>query len=105
MPPRVDANGYGLRVRALVISPYAKSGYIDHQTLSFDAYSSSSRTTSSAAQRLDPAPTAGRPAADVRENAPILGDLAHDFDFTQKPRPRCSFRCTPAPPRSLRFRG
>ncbi|MGA2472399.1 MAG: alkaline phosphatase family protein [Acidimicrobiales bacterium] len=26
-------NGYGLRVPALVISPYAKKGYIDHQTL------------------------------------------------------------------------
>ena len=37
-PPRVDANGYGLRVPALVISPYAKRGYVDHQTLSFDAY-------------------------------------------------------------------
>ena len=37
-PPRVDGNGYGLRVPALVISPYAKRGYVDHQTLSFDAY-------------------------------------------------------------------
>ena len=31
-------NGYGLRVPGLVISPYAKSGYIDHQRLSHDAY-------------------------------------------------------------------
>ena len=37
-PPKVDALGYGLRVPGLVISPYAKQGYIDHQTLSFDAY-------------------------------------------------------------------
>ena len=37
-PPRVDQNGYGLRVPGLVISPYAKRGYIDHQMLSFDAY-------------------------------------------------------------------
>ena len=37
-PPRVDENGYGLRVPGLVISPYARRGYIDHQTLSFDAY-------------------------------------------------------------------
>ena len=37
-PPTVDENGYGLRVPGLVISPYAKRGYIDHQTLSFDAY-------------------------------------------------------------------
>jgi len=38
VPPPVDQNGYGLRVPALVISPYAKTGYIDHQTLSSDAY-------------------------------------------------------------------
>ena len=37
-PPAVDGNGYGLRVPAIVISPYAKRGYIDHQTLSHDAY-------------------------------------------------------------------
>ncbi len=38
VPPVVDENGYGLRVPGLVVSPYAKQGYIDHQTLSFDAY-------------------------------------------------------------------
>ena len=32
-PPTVDANGYGMRVPGMVISPYAKQGYIDHQTL------------------------------------------------------------------------
>jgi Phosphoesterase family len=37
-PPVVDHYGYGLRVPSLVISPYARHGYIDHQTLSFDAY-------------------------------------------------------------------
>ena len=31
VPPAVDENGYGLRVPALVISPYARPGYIDHQ--------------------------------------------------------------------------
>jgi phospholipase C len=30
VPPTVDQNGYGLRVPGLVISPYAKTGYIDH---------------------------------------------------------------------------
>ena len=39
-------------------------------------------------QRLDPK-TDGRPdpRPDVRENAPQLGDLALDFDFSQAPRP------------------
>src|SRR5258708_29215163 len=31
VPPHVDENGYGLRVPGLVISPYSKKGYIDHQ--------------------------------------------------------------------------
>ena len=38
VPPDVDENGYGLRVPGIVISPYAKAGYIDHQQLSHDAY-------------------------------------------------------------------
>jgi phospholipase C len=37
-PPKVDQNGYGIRVPGLLISPWAKAGTIDHQTLSFDAY-------------------------------------------------------------------
>ena len=37
-PPAVDQNGYGLRVPGIVISPYAKKGFIDHQTLSSDGY-------------------------------------------------------------------
>ncbi len=38
VPPPVDQNGYGLRVPAMVISPYAKQGSVDHQVLSSDAY-------------------------------------------------------------------
>ena len=37
VPPHIDENGYGIRVPSLVVSPYARRGYIDHQTLSFDA--------------------------------------------------------------------
>ena len=76
MPPAVDAQGYGLRVPGLVISPYAKQGYIDHQTLSFDAYLKFIEDDFLGGQRLDPA-TDGRPdpRPDVRENAPILGNL------------------------------
>ena len=87
-PPTVDANGYGLRVPGLVISPYARAGYIDHQTLSFDAYDKLIEDLFLHGQRLDPA-TDGRPdpRPDVRENAAVLGNLLTDFDFTQKPRP------------------
>lgn len=86
-PPHVDANGYGLRVPGLVISPYAKRGYVDHQTLSFDAEVRFIEDVFLDSQRLDPA-TDGRPdpRISVRENAPVLGNLVNDFDFTQAPR-------------------
>jgi phospholipase C len=87
-PPSVDQNGYGLRVPGIVISPYARQGYVDHQTLSFDAYDKFIEDDFLGGQRLDPR-TDGRPdpRPDVRENVSILGDLTSDFDFTQKPRP------------------
>ena len=86
VPPRVDENGYGLRVPGLVISPYARRGFIDHQTLSFDAYVKFIEDDFMDGQRLDPA-TDGRPdpRPDVREDAPQLGDLTADFDFSQSP--------------------
>jgi phospholipase C len=87
-PPRVDGNGYGFRVPALVISPYARKGYIDHQTLSFDAYLTFIENDFLGGQRLDPK-TDGRPdrRPDVRETAKSLGNLENDFNFNQKPRP------------------
>jgi phospholipase C len=87
-PPAADQNGYGLRVPSIVISPYAKHGYIDHQTLSSDAYLKFIEDDFLGGARLDPA-TDGRPdlRPDVRENASILGNLDQDFDFSQAPRP------------------
>jgi phospholipase C len=86
-PPAVDAQGYGLRVPALVISPYARRGFIDHQTLSFDAYLKFIEDDFLHGRRIDPR-TDGRPdpRPDVRENAKILGNLVRDFNFEQKPR-------------------
>ena len=87
VPPIVDANGYGLRVPGLVISPYARQGFIDHRTLSFDAYVKFIEDDFLHGQRLDPK-TDGRPdpRLDVRENAPQLADITADFDFSQAPR-------------------
>jgi phospholipase C len=87
-PPVVDQNGYGLRVPGIVISPYAKQGYIDHQTLSHDAYVKFIEDDFLNGQRLDPQ-TDGRPdpRPDVRENNPQLGNLVSDFNFDQRPRP------------------
>jgi phospholipase C len=88
VPPRVDSMGYGIRVPGLVISPYAKRGYIDHQTLSYDAYLKFIEDVFLHGQRLNPK-TDGRPDSrpDVRENSPLLGNLMNDFDFSQSPRP------------------
>ncbi len=98
VPPAVDQNGYGLRVPGLVISPYAKKGYVDHQTLSFDAYLKFIEDLYLGGQRLDPT-TDGRPdpRPDVRENASILGDLLNDFDFSQAPRPPLILQTNPPP--------
>jgi phospholipase C len=88
VPPVVDKDGYGLRVPGLLISPYARRGYVDHQILSFDAYLKFIEDRFLRGERLDPV-TDGRPdpRPGVRENAPILGNLFWEFNFNQKPRP------------------
>jgi phospholipase C len=98
LPPVVDSAGYGLRVPALVISPYARTGDIDHQTLSFDAYLKFIEDDFLSGTRLDPK-TDGRPdpRPTVRETVRQLGDLTQDFDFTQAPRPPDLLPPTPTP--------
>jgi hypothetical protein len=98
VPPDVDENGYGFRVPGLVISPYARAGYIDHQQLSHDAYLKFIEDDFLEGQRLNPA-TDGRPDSrpDVREEAPGLGNLESDFDFCQAPRAPLILPTHPAP--------
>jgi phospholipase C len=98
VPPHVDGQGYGLRVPGLVISPYAKSGYIDRQILSHDAYNKFIEDDLLGGERLNPA-TDGRadPRADVRENERILGNLQADFNFNQPPRAPVILPLHPAP--------
>jgi len=88
VPPAVDQNGYGLRVPGIVISPYAKRGFINHQTLSSDAYLKFIEDDFLGGARLNPK-NDGRPdrRPDVRENEPVLGNLEQDFNFSQPPRP------------------
>jgi phospholipase C len=114
-PPSVDQNGYGLRVPGFLVSPYAKQGYVDHQTLSFDAYIKFIEDVFLGGQRLDPA-TDGRPDSrpTVRERVPVLGDLVSEFDFSQVPRPPLLLPVHPAttlqkvppfPPRNIGVTG
>jgi phospholipase C len=83
-----DSLGWGIRVPGMVISPYAKKGFIDPQPLSFDAYLKFIENDFMNGQRLNPA-TDGRPdpRPDVREEYNKLGSLVKDFNFNQSPRP------------------
>ena len=104
-PPRVDPVGYGIRVPGMVISPYARCGYVDHQVLSFDAYLKFIEDDFLGGSRLDPR-TDGRPdpRPDVREDIPQLGSLASDFDFSQPPRPPIFLPQHPHPRSSAAFK-
>jgi phospholipase C len=84
----LNPQGLGIRVPGLVISPYAQSGMIDHQTLSTDSYLKFIEDDFLGGARIDPA-TDGRPDSRpfVAETTPGVGDLLADFNFTQKPLP------------------
>jgi len=71
-PPQLDVVGLGFRVPLLVISPYAKHGYVSHGRHEFGSILHF-------IEDLDGLPSLG--TTDVRAD-----DLADCFDFTQKPR-------------------
>jgi phospholipase C len=105
VPPHIDHQGYGFRVPGLVISPFAKHGYIDHQILSTDAYLKFIEDDFLGGARLNPR-TDGRfdPRPDTREAATRLGNLIYDFNFNRhhrklvlKPCPATTLRPRPTP--------
>ena len=98
IPPDVNQQGYGLRVPGLVISPYAKEGFVDHSQLSTDSYLVFIEDDFLTGKRLDPK-LDGRPDSRpfVAEDAPGLGDLREDFDFSQAPRPPLPLATYPSP--------
>ena len=72
-PPRVDRFGYGFRVPALLVSPYAKRGHIDSTTLDFTSMLKFIEYN----WKVRPLATRDRRA----------NNLTSAFDFTQPPRP------------------
>jgi phospholipase C len=90
VPPIVDENnsstpiqGFGQRVPGLLISAYAKPGYIDHGILSTDSYARFIEDTFMDGTRLDR-------ITKVRlfgGNVVTVGFLEDEFDFGQKPLP------------------
>ncbi len=71
-PRRVDRFGFGIRVPFLMISPYAKQGYIDHSLGEF----------SSVLRFIED--NWGLSQLTKRDRR--AGDLSYEFDFTQPPR-------------------
>ena len=72
-PPKVDQYGLGIRVPGLVISPYARQGYVDHKTYSFESW------LKLIEERFGVMPMTGR------DNT--ANDMTDAFDFTQQLRP------------------
>jgi phospholipase C len=107
LPPTVDVNttapltpiqGYGLRVPGLLVSAWAKPGYIDHNVLSFDSYAAFIEDLFMDGARLNPAKL-GNPDSrpTIRDalrsvtfpdgSTAAIGDLRNEFDFKQKALP------------------
>jgi len=85
-PPQLDALGYGMRVPAIIISPFAKRGFVDGAQSSADSFLKFIEDDFLNGARLNPL-TDGRPdpRTVVREN--LTTNLIQAFNFNQKPRP------------------
>jgi phospholipase C len=83
-PPKVDSRGYGFRVPALLVSPYAKSGEVNHTVLDYTAMLHFIETN----WKLAPLSSRDKQSA----------GLGSAFDFSAAPRPANSLPWTwPAP--------
>ena len=79
-PTIVNSYEYGFRVPLIVVSPYAKAGYISHQVNDFGSILKFVEQTF----KLSNIASGASPAyADATSNT---GDLSDCFDFTQTPR-------------------
>lgn len=72
-PPQIDERGYGFRVPALLVSPYARTGYIDHTLLDHTSI------LKFIEENWNIPPLAER---DARAN-----NITSAFDFSMAPRP------------------
>jgi hypothetical protein len=106
VPPIVDSNataypvqGYGLRVPGLLVSAYARRGFVDHSYYSFDSYATLIEDWFMGGERLIPAnfnnPDSRPTIRDALSSGTLingthvpLGDLAQEFDFTSPLQPK-----------------
>jgi len=93
-PYTFDNLGLGIRVPALIISPWVKRGYIDRQVCSTDCYAKLIEDDFMNGARLR---SAGRldPRIVYRDELPEYGNLVNDFDFQSPPRPALILRPYP----------
>ena len=70
-PPQVDSHGYGFRVPTIVISPYARQGFIDHTTSDFTSILKFIETTYN--------------LAPLTNHDKAASNLTEAFDFSRKP--------------------
>jgi phospholipase C len=82
-PFTLDADGPGLRIPAILISPYAIGGTIDHQILTTDSFLKLIEDTFVGGESIC---QSGRsdPRPDCRDESTQLGNLLNDFNFSQK---------------------
>ena len=88
-PPQIDALGLGPRVPLIVISPYAKHGYISHQLSEFSSFVKFAETNW------------GLPNLGQRDALSSISDLTDYFNFSQTPQPK--FILKPIPYSSTLF--
>ncbi|MDA4112011.1 MAG: alkaline phosphatase family protein, partial [Thaumarchaeota archaeon] len=75
-PPQVDAYGEGFRVPTLVISPWAKHGYVDHTPYEFGSFLSFIETNFNV------------PSLGTRDSFGVgKNNMMNSFDFSQVPQP------------------
>jgi phospholipase C len=89
-PPKVDQYGFGPRVPALLVSPYARRGFVDHETHDFTSILKFIETN------WDLAPLAERDAR--------AGPMLEAFDFTAAPREPVLLSTERNPPPPARVR-
>jgi len=77
-PPQVDQFGFGFRVPTIVISPWAKHGYVDHTQYEF----------ASLLKMVEDNWNLPRlPNVNDRDALSNIGDMGNAFDFSQSPLP------------------
>ena len=86
-PPSIDKYGLGFRVPAIIISPYAKSGYIDHTQYQFESI------LKFIEWRFN--------LASLTERDENATSIINAFDFKQKPSPPHTIYLSPAQLRSI----